>query len=62
MRKLPMKSADGIQENVDRISAIIPNCVSEMRDKSGQICRKIDFDILRRELSDDVFEGGGRTL
>lgn len=47
--KLDMKSKDIISENIEKISALFPNCVSE---------GKIDFDMLKQELSKDIIEDG----
>ena len=57
MEKLDMKTLDGVEQNMDRIAALFPNCITEDRDESGKIKRAIDFDLLRQELSADVVEG-----
>ncbi len=62
MKKLRMKTADVVNDNIKKIAAIFPDCVTESKDENGQIRRMIDFDDLRKELSEDIFEGGGRTL
>lgn len=49
MNKLDMKSKDIVEGNISKISELFPNCISE---------GKIDFDILKQELSKDIIEGG----
>ena len=55
--KLKMHSPDLVQSNIDRIAELFPNCVTEAAGLGGQITRKIDFDLLRQELSDEIVEG-----
>ena len=50
--KLDMKSMDIIEENIRKIGKIFPNCVAETEDGL-----KIDYDILKQELSNDIVEG-----
>lgn len=45
------------QENIEKLAALFPDCVTETRDGNGQIKRAIDFDQLRQELSDHIVEG-----
>jgi len=55
--KLKMHSPDLVQSNIDRIAEIFPNCVTEAHGADGKVTRKIDFDLLRQELSDEIVEG-----
>ena len=55
--KITMTNLNAVDENVKKIGNIFPNCVTEFIDKNGQSCRRIDFDILRQELSNSVVEG-----
>lgn len=57
MEKLKMHSPDLTQENIARIQELFPNCVTEMRDKNGNLKLVVDFDQLRQELSDSIVEG-----
>ncbi|MEM6263787.1 MAG: site-specific DNA-methyltransferase [Bacteroidota bacterium] len=50
--KLDMKSPDLVQENLEKIAALFPNCVTE-----GAEGKAIDFDLLKQELSPAVVEG-----
>lgn len=47
VKKLDMKSADIVSENIETIGKLFPNCVTE---------GKIDFDLLKQELSNTVIE------
>lgn len=57
MEKLKMHSTDLTQENVAKVRALFPGCVTEATDESGTIRLAVDFDQLRQELSDYVVEG-----
>ena len=57
MDKLLMQSTDGVKENIENLSKLFPNCVTESYDKIGGVKRFIDFDKLRQELSDEIVEG-----
>ena len=46
-----------IDENVSKIAQLFPNCVTEAKDNNGEISHKIDFDMLKQELSNTLVEG-----
>lgn len=50
--KLDMASVDFVSQNIEQIAALFPNCVTETA--KG---KKIDFDLLKQELSGDIIEG-----
>lgn len=56
MDKLKMMSANIVDENIEKIGALFPNCITE-RIVDGKVVRAIDFDVLKQELSDVVVEG-----
>ncbi len=58
MEKLTMHSVDGVTQNVERIAALFPDCVTERKDENGKVERAIDFDLLRQELSRDIIKDG----
>ena len=63
MKKQGMKSPDLALENIQKLSRIFPNCVSEGKDESGNACPVVDFDLLRQELTvENLIGGGGRTI
>ena len=57
MDKLRMESPDMTAQNIDKIAALFPNCVTEMRDENGKVKRGINFEMLRQMLSPDVVDG-----
>ena len=57
MEHLHMHSLNKIDENISKIAALFPNCVTEAKDDNGEIVHKIDFDILKQELSNTLVEG-----
>ena len=58
MEKLKMHSSDVSQENIAKIEALFPHCVTEARDEeTGELRYAIDFDQLKQELSDHIVEG-----
>lgn len=57
MEHLKMHSLNKIDENVSKIAQLFPNCVTEAKDENGEITHKIDFDMLKQELSTSIVEG-----
>ena len=57
MNHLKMHSLNKIDENVSKIAQLFPNCVTEAKDENGKITHKIDFDMLKQELSTSIVEG-----
>jgi len=57
MQKLKMQTPNKINENVERIATLFPNCVTESIDKDGNSTKVVDFDLLKQELSDFAVEG-----
>ena len=54
---LKMHSLNKIDENISKIANLFPNCVTEAKDENGEITHKIDFDMLKQELSHSLVEG-----
>lgn len=52
-----MESEDIQQENVKKIAAMFPNCVTEARDEEGHLKKAINFEMLKQMLSDSVIDG-----
>ena len=52
-----MQTPNKINENVERIATLFPNCVTESIDKDGKPTKVVDFDLLKQELSDFAVEG-----
>ncbi len=58
MEKLKLHTPNLTSENIEKVVALFPNCVTETKDeKTGQLKRAIDFDQLRQELSGHIVEG-----
>ncbi|MFO6431655.1 site-specific DNA-methyltransferase [Erythrobacter sp. W302b] len=57
MDKMKMHSPDLSQDNVAKIRALFPDCVTEAADEQGNIRLAVDFDQLRQTLSDHIVEG-----
>lgn len=57
MDKMRMESPDLTAQNIDKIGALFPNCITETVDGNGKPKKAINFDILRQMLSGDVVEG-----
>lgn len=56
MEKLKMHSISKVDDNIEKIGKLFPNCVTEAK-RDGKITRVVDFDKLKQELSDFVVEG-----
>ena len=57
MNKLKMHSLNKVDDNIKKIGALFPNCVTERKNADGEVEYAIDFDMLKQELSDIVVEG-----
>ena len=57
MDKLRMESLDLTSQNIDKVAALFPNCVTEMRGENGKLKRGINFEMLKQMLSPDVVDG-----
>ena len=44
-------------QNIDKIAALFPNCVTEMQDENGKLKRAVNFEMLKQMLSPDVVDG-----
>ncbi|MGN8761454.1 site-specific DNA-methyltransferase [Oribacterium sp. HCP3S3_B9] len=52
-----MESIDMTVQNIEKIGALFPNCITETKDANGKLKKAINFDLLRQMLSGDVIEG-----
>ena len=63
MDKLRMESPDMVAQNIDRIAALFPNCITEMLDEERSTPEKrvykraVNFELLKQMLSPDVVDG-----
>lgn len=52
-----MESVDLTAQNIEKIGALFPNCITETADENGKLKKAINFDMLKQMLSDEVAEG-----
>lgn len=57
MDKPKFESPDLTAQNIDKIAALFPNCVTEASDGKGGIKRAVNFEMLKQMLSPDVIDG-----
>ena len=57
MEKLKMHSLNKVDENIAKIGALFPNCLTERKNEDGEVELAIDFDMLKQELSSVIVEG-----
>lgn len=57
MDKMRMETADMVEQNIDKIAALFPSCITETVDENGKPKKAINFELLRQMLSPDVLEG-----
>lgn len=57
MEKMRMESVDLTAQNIDKIAALFPNCITETKDENGHLKKVVNFDLLRQMLSGEVLEG-----
>lgn len=57
MDKMRMESVDMTAQNIKKIEALFPNCITETVDAEGRPRKAINFDILRQMLSAEVVDG-----
>lgn len=63
MDKMKFESPDLTAQNIDRIAALFPNCITEMLDEERSTPEKkvykraVNFELLKQMLSPDVVDG-----
>ena len=57
MSDLKMHTANLVAKNIEKLTALFPNCITETRNEQGEIIKGVDFDLLRQELSSVLVEG-----
>lgn len=60
MNKLKMQTPDITSDNIEKIAALFPSVVTEMRGEDGKIKKGINFEMLKQLLSPDVVDGDER--
>ena len=57
MDKMRMVSVNMTAQNIEKIGALFPNCITETVDENGALKKSINFEMLRQMLSEDVLDG-----
>ena len=57
MDKMRMESVNMTAQNIEKIGALFPNCITETFDENGNSRKAINFELLKQMLSSDVLEG-----
>ncbi len=57
MDKMRMESVDITAQNVEKIGALFPNCITETVGEDGKPKKAVNFELLRQMLSDEVVDG-----
>lgn len=57
MDKMRMESADITDQNIKKIGALFPNCITEAKSENGKLTKAINFELLKQELSKEVIGG-----
>lgn len=57
MDKMRMESVNMTAQNIEKIGALFPNCITETVDENGNPKKVINFELLKQMLSGEVLEG-----
>ena len=57
MDHMKFETPDLTAQNIERIAALFPGCITEGPDGKGGLKKAINFELLKQMLSDDVLEG-----
>ena len=57
MEKMRMESVDITSQNIEKIEALFPSCVTETIGADGKPKKAINFDALKQMLSEDIIDG-----
>ncbi len=57
MDKMKMETLDLTSQNIEKIGALFPNCITETVDQDGNPKKAINFELFRQMLSEDVVDG-----
>ena len=60
MDHMKFETPDMTAQNIDKIAALFPNCVTEMRGEDGKLKRGVNFEMLKQMLSPYVVDGDER--
>lgn len=57
MNKPKFETPDITQENIKKIGALFPNCVTEAEDENGNLRKVVNFEMLKQVLTPEALEG-----
>ena len=57
MNKPNFETPDMTQKNIDKISQLFPNCITETKDENGKLKKAVNFELLQQMLKSDIAEG-----
>ena len=57
MPDFKMHTANLVAKNIEKLTALFPNCITEGRNEQGEIVKGVDFELLRQELSNVLIDG-----
>ena len=57
MEHMKFETPDMVSENIDKIAALFPSAITEMRGEDGEIKRGVNFEVLKQLLSRGVVDG-----
>lgn len=57
MKHLKFETPDIVSDNIEKIAALFPSAITEMRGEDGQVKKGINFEVLKQLLSRDVVDG-----
>ncbi|MEE0133467.1 MAG: site-specific DNA-methyltransferase [Treponema sp.] len=58
MNKPKFETPDMTQKNIDKISQMFPNCITEAKDENGKPKKAINFDLLQQMLGEEIADKG----
>ena len=57
MNKPKFETPDLTQKNIDKISQLFPNCITETKDENGKLKKAVNFELLQHMLKSDIADG-----
>ncbi len=57
MNKPKFETPDITQKNIDKISQLFPNCITETKDENGKLKKAVNFELLQQMLKSDIADG-----
>ena len=54
MNKPKFETPDMTQKNIDKISQMFPNCITETKDENGNLKKAVNFELLQQMLSEEI--------